>query len=206
MIYNIITFNHKGTKIPIKLLKSTDDLLAQNFELALPNDPDIDTVIIRAACQDSRGKIYNTELNIVLIPGETETTIAKENNKKGTCFQPTISSLKVNNNGTITVTKDEPVEIPIIATDAELDLNSVKITGLNSEFNSEVLNKAAGYNFTLIKGTPKTVGKLTVTATATDNCKPTTFTFDILVSATPPPPEVTNGGVCWPLAAAAGSK
>ena len=189
MIYNIVTFNDQAAQTPVKIQKSIDDLLAQNFELTLPNDPDIDSVVIRVACEDTIGKIYNAELNIVLIPSLAETTIAQEENKKGTCFQSTISSLKVNNGASITVNKDELVEIPLTITDPELDLNSVKITGLNSDFKTEELNKAPGYNFTLIKGIPKTPGKLTVTATAEDNCKPTKFTFDILVSDIPIPKE-----------------
>ena len=198
MIYNIITFNNNPTKKPVKILKSTDDLIVQNFELTLPNDPNIDSVIIRAACQDTRGKIYNTELNIVPIPDFSGTVIAKDT-KPGTCYQPTIFSLKVNNGGTITVYKGQPVEIPIVITDAELSLkNSLKITGLNSEFESKEVNKSAGYSFTLINGIPKTPGKLPITVTAENNCKPTKFTFDILVSnATPPQetPEATTSSI-----------
>ena len=201
MIYNIVTFGNNVAQRSLKILKSTDNLIAQNFELDLPDDPDIDNVIIRAACEDAKGKIYNTELNITLIPNENKTTIVEEGNKLGGCFQPTISSLKVTNGGSITVVKNEPVEIPLIITDAELDLNSVKVTGLSSDFKSEELNKAAGYNFTLISGTPKTSGKFTVTATAEDNCKPTKFTFNVLVSDIPIPKETaivkTDFATAW---------
>ena len=197
MIYNIVTFGNNAAQTSVRIQKSVDDILAQNFELNLPNDPDIDSVIIKVACEDTQGKIYNSESNIVLIPGETETTIAKENNKTGACVQPAISSLKVNNGGSITVLKNEPVEIPLIITDAELDLSSVKVTGLSSDFKSEELNKSAGYNFTVIKGTPKSSGTFTVTATAQDNCKPTKFTFDISVTDTPPPETITDLTTVW---------
>ena len=189
MIFNIITFNSLAAKTSVTIQKSIDDLIAQNFELDLPNDPDIDSVIIKAACEDSKDRVYNSELNITLIPGVNETTIAKESGQPGTCLQPTISSFKVNNGGLITAYKNQPIEIPLTVTDPELDINSVKVTGLTTDFTSVELNKSAGYNFTLIKGTPKEPGKLTVTATAEDNCKPTKFTFDILVSDTPPPSE-----------------
>lgn len=196
MVYNIVTFKGKSAQTEVKIQKSIDDLLAQNFELSLPNDPNIDSVIIKAACEDKNGKTYSTELSIALIPGE-DTTIAKSDDSMGTCVQPAISSLKVADGGVITVSKDAFIEIPLIVTDADLDLSAVKITGLNSDFKSESKNKSPGYNFLSITGTPKSSGKLTVTATAEDACKPTKFTFDILVSDLPPPEPESNIVSVW---------
>ena len=191
-VYNVITFKEDKNRAPLKIQKTLEDVITQNIDLVLPNDPQVSKLTIKATMKDKKGKTKETELKIVLIPGKeqkdstgttgTATSTQTEVKETQTCTPPSISSLKVSDGGTINTEINNPIEIPVIATDPENDITSFSVTSGGPEFKIEEKTKDAGYYYVSISGTPKTAGKVSFAAKAIDKCgKLTSFSFSVFV-------------------------
>lgn len=183
MIYNLIGLGGGS----IKIQKSSEDIIAQNFELLLPSDPSIESVTLRASIKDKKGKVKDSNVKILLFNKEKEDENLQQlegsMDNKQTCNPPEISSLRVTDKARIFAVIGNSVEIPIFANDKDNDIVSLKVTGLPPSLRVEDVTKVPGYFYSQIKGSIKTKGKYSISAVCTDKCgKTSSLNFEIYVS------------------------
>lgn len=182
MIYNLISV---GGGNSIRIQKSSEDIIAQNFELLLPSDPGIESVIIRASIKDKKGKVKDSNVRILLFNDEDQEEkppIATSPDKQS-CNKPEISSLRVADKSKIFAVVGNSIEIPITVNDKDNDIASLKITGLPPGLKSEDVTKMPSYYYSQIKGSIKAKGKYAISVLCTDKCgKTSSLNFEIYIS------------------------
>lgn len=178
MIYNVISLGNNKLKINM----SQNEIIGQNFQLRLPDDPGIDNVILRASFKDKKGKTRDSEIKIALEKIENTKESSSDKKPSVECNSPQISSVKVQNGGKLEVMVGDYLEIPIVVEDKDSDIESFKIEGLNKDFTLLPATKLPNYQNSIIKGKAITPGKVSILANSSDKCgKNVSFKFDVFI-------------------------
>ncbi len=190
MIYNLIALGSSSLKVK----KTEEDILGQTFEILLPSDSSIDSVLLKASFKDKKGKTRESQVRIGFLDRDVDDGILTldgkgDDSEEGDapagrlyCQPPIVSSSKVSESGEIISRIGEALEIPIIVNDSGNNISDLKAEGLNTDFKLENVTTLPSYYYSIIKGVAKTLGKQEIAIKVSTKCgKNTEYKFKINV-------------------------